>query len=410
MRAVSVLEVSDAGVWQELEALIPLDDHLGEALSPLRRVTTPSFEREALPALQRGGAVVLVRNARRSVETQRGARAHLADEIAGLSLAARSLLFAAQRYATDHLVLGAQVWDPGGDAPSVRELLSAQLIEPLADDEAPDWAGRYHLHPDLPPPPPLAWDLEEAVMEETDDLQEGPGSPVALLHDLAALAAAIGHLSPRRTHANTLSKADARRLGQRLADEELACDGQLEPHPRWGRALLSLELLGAVCMDPVSRRLSLDLGLEGVLAGSTSLALDRLVHRLVDPDLRVALPAVHAALVQAGPGAVDEVVFLDLVREQHRDLLFRPWLRRGAALYPTLGDNVLRMFDDAGFDAVEAPMIQALLRRLHLLGLIRRAPGVFAASPDGRVWAGIEAGPMPPIWISSDLEVVVPPG
>lgn len=410
MRAVSVLEVAEASIWDELCAMVPLEAHLGASLSACRRVVAPSFEREVLPVLQRGGVGVLVRNARRSAAEVQQVHDHLAEIVAGLSGPARRLLFVAQRHATDHLVLGAQVWDPVEDAPLVRELLSAVLLEPLADDDAPDWAGRYHCHPDLPPPPPLSWDFEDAVMEETDDLQDGPGAPVALLHDLASLAAAIWHHSPRRTHANTLAKADARRLGRRLGCDALAADGQLELHPRWGRALRSLELLGAVTMEPISRQLCLDLGLEDVLSGTTAAALDRLVSRLVDPDLRVAVPVVRAALAAAGPGAIDEVVFLELIREQHRDVLFRPWVRRGVALYPTLGDNVLRRFDEAGFEAVEAPMFRALLRRLHLLGLIRSAPGVFAATPDGRVWADVQHDPMPPIWISSDLEVVVPPG
>jgi len=247
-------------------------------------------------------------------------------------------------------------------------------------------------------------------MPETDDL-EGVGAlgPVALLHDVASLAAAIHGWRPRRTLAGPLTKADARRLGHRLGSPAIEASGSLEEDERWGRALRALEALGALSLDGVTRELHLDLGLEEVLAGETADAIDRLVHRLVDADLRPLLPALRQALATAGEEALDEVVLVDLVREQHRDLLFRPWTRRGVALYPMMGDAVIRRFDDDGFDAVEATMIEAALRRLHRLGLIRRGPGVLAATDDGRLWAGVTPEQAPPIWISSDLEVVVPP-
>ena len=41
--------------------------------------------------------------------------------------------------------------------------------------------------------------------------------------------------------------------------------------------------------------------------------------------------------------------------------------------------------------------------------LIRRAPGVFAGTPDGRRWAGLGATQPPPVWVTSDLELMVPP-
>jgi hypothetical protein len=246
-------------------------------------------------------------------------------------------------------------------------------------------------------------------MDETDDLEEPRPGPVALLHDLASLAAVLDHVAPRRTHAGPLTKADARRVGKRLGDEQVIDTGEVHTHPRWGRALRALELLGVVSMDPVKRELHLDLHLEHTLAGTTEDAVDRLVHRLVERDLHVVIPAVREALRQAGPGAIDEVVFLDLLREQQRDLLFPPWTRLGRQIYPVLGDAELRPYDDDGWDRVEARMVRAVLKRLARLGLIRRAPGVFAGTDDGRRWAGVRQGPMPPIWVSSDLEVVVPP-
>ena len=232
-----------------------------------------------------------------------------------------------------------------------------------------------------------------------------------LLHDVASLAAALHGWSPRRTLAGSVAKTDARKLGRRLGSPALEGSGSLEAEPRWGRALRSLEALGGLAFDAVARELTLDLGLEEVLSGTAAQAVDRLLHRLVDPDLRPLLPVVRAALAAAGAEALDEVVLVDLIREQHRDLLFRPWIRQGVELYPMMGDAVVRRFDDEGFDEVEGPMVEALLRRLHRLGLVRRGPGVVASTPDGRVWAGVvdPGAPPPPIWISSDLEVVVPP-
>ena len=68
-----------------------------------------------------------------------------------------------------------------------------------------------------------------------------------------------------------------------------------------------------------------------------------------------------------------------------------------------------RPLDDEGFEAVEMPMIRVVLSRAERFGLIRRAPGVFAATADGQLWASCTSTPRPPVWISSDLEIVVPP-
>ncbi|MEO0602604.1 MAG: hypothetical protein AAF211_14275, partial [Myxococcota bacterium] len=396
MRAVSVLTVEDPVVFEQIALAVPLDAHTLATPSPTERVVDPAFGK-LLPELEKRGLSVLVRNARRPEAAIEAARSDVTARVDRLSDAARVLLERGQRHARDHVVLGLHVFDPGTDQAIVDELLHAGLVEALHDEEgevldaAPRGLGRFVLHPDLPVPASLPWDFEEAVMAETDDLESiadtqagatlGTG-PVDLLHDVASLAAAIQGWRPRRTLAGPLTKADGRKLGQRLGSPEVASTGSLEADPRWGRALRALEALGALSLDAVTRELHLDLGLEDVLAGSTADAIDRLVHRLVDADLRPLLPMIRAALAAARTDALDEVVLVDLVREQHRDLLFRPWVRQGVALYPMLGDAVVRRFDDDGFDEVEAPMLEAALRRLFRLGLVRRGPGVLAATDD----------------------------
>ena len=116
---------------------------------------------------------------------------------------------------------------------------------------------------------------------------------MALLHDVAALAAAIEHVVPKVTHQGTVAVADGKRVGRQLADGMLLADGRLDAHPRWGRALRALSALHAVTPDPAARTLHLDLGLEGLLRGDDVEATDRLVHRLIDVDLHVVVPAVR---------------------------------------------------------------------------------------------------------------------
>lgn len=405
MRAVSVLEVDDEATWAELEALVPLADHVAEVLDARRRVVTPSFERDLLPRLQ---GRVLVRYARRDARAVDAERQHLAAEVAALRSDVRRVLVAAQRHALDDVVIGRQAWDPEHDAPAVRALHAAGLLQAVADAAEP-YEGRYRLHPDLPPPPAVAYDLGEALMDLTDDLSRPAVGPVQLLEDMAALAAALEAGTVRVTHAGTVAHTDGKALGRRLAEASLAADGKLEAHPRWGRALRGLHALGVISVDGLSRTLHLDLGLEATLAGATHEACDRLVHRLVDRDLHVVVPAVREALRQAGDGAVDELVFCDLLREQHRDLVFPRWERGGEAVYPYVEGDRRRAWDDEAFDAVEARMIRAVLARMEQFGLLRRAPGVFAATEDGRSWAQAHDGPHPPIWVSGDLEVVVAP-
>ncbi|MFH1466843.1 MAG: hypothetical protein ABIO70_20840 [Pseudomonadota bacterium] len=401
MRAVSVLAVQSPAGWDELAAVIDLDAHLGEALDSLRRVARPSFEEGALPLLRAAGVEVLVRFARQAPP------APVAREIPpDLPEEAARVLRAAQRHAQDGAVIGAQAWDPEGDAPAVRALHAAGLLVQV-DGEV--YGGRYLLAPDLPPAPEVAFDFADALMPETDDLPEGGPGAVALLHDLGSLAAAFGKVRPRRSHAGPLLVGDARRLGRQLGLGGLAREGHFEAHPRWVRALTALEALGAVAFDPMTRELTLEPGLEDLLVGETPAVVDRLARRLLDPDLRLGLPALRAALRQAGEQAVDEVVFLELVREQQREVLFPAWEREGCKVYPVAAGERLVPFDDDGWDQVEARILHKLLSRCERLGLIRRAPGVFAATPDGRLWAGAPAGPTAPVWIGSDLELFVPP-
>lgn len=399
MRAVTVVEVAEPSVWDELAAMTSLDAHLGESLSPTRRVALPSFERVVVPALRSRGLVVLARYATLPPPTPvpEAVLDHLPANVL-------RVLHAAQRHAVDGVLLGLHAWDPEGDRDRVRALLGAGLIEVIPDEGAEPFLGRYRLNPGLPPPPAVPYDFEEAVMDETDDLDAARPGPVALLHDLAALAAAIGVVLPKRTQSGTVARTDTKRLSERLG---MALD-DLDKDARWGRALRSLEALHVVATDPATRELHLEQGLEPTLAGDTAEAIDHLVERLIEADLRAMLPAVRKALLQAGAGAIDEVVFLELLRDQHREVVFPEW-RTGGAFYPHLGDVTPRPYTDDAFEVIEGGMFRALLNRLARLGLVRKATGVFAATADGRVWAGVTAVHAPPVWVGSDLEVIVPP-
>lgn len=406
MRAVTTCQVADLDIWEELAAICDLAAHTELTEDPHVRLVDADFEREVVPRLGDG---VLVRNARRDRAQVEAARQDLAERLRGLRHQVRAVLHAAQRHALDDdVVFGVHAWDPENDGASVRGLVGAGLMMPLHDAGAPPFAGRYRLHPDLPPPPPIAYDFSEAVMEETEDLGEPLPGPMSLLHDLASLAAVLHRVEARRTHKGTVSVADVRKIGRALAAPALAQGAALEEDARWGRALRALEALGAIGMDPLKRTLQLDLGLERTLAGEAVQAADRFVHRLLDRDLHVVLPAVRAALSQAGEGAIDEMIFAELLHEQHREIIFPKWVRGGQAVYPVLGEAV-RPMDEAGWERIEVPMIDRALSRCVRLGLIRRAPGVFAGTFDGRRWAGAPELPPPPVWISSDLELLVPP-
>jgi hypothetical protein len=405
VRAVTILSVADPAAWADLA----IEAHLEGSVEDTERIVTdePGLL-DALAASERLSGV-LIRYARRPEEEIAATSADLSERIAEMTAAHRRVLFDAQRHALDDVVRGMHAWDPEMSAPLVRGLVGAGLMMPLPGDAEP-YTGRYRLHPDLPEPPAVPYDFSEAAMDLTEDLSTPPVGPVALLHDMAALAAALHRVEPRRTHAGTLGRTDARRLGRHLGLPDLAASGRLEDDPRWSQALRALEALGAVSLSPLTRQLHIDLGLENTLAGTTAQAIDRLVHRLVDRDQHVLLPAVRAALRAAGGGAVDQMIFVEQLQTQHRSVVFPGWRRGAAVLYPRLADEDPRLFDADGFLAVEAYLLERLLRRIERLGLIRRADGVFAATEDGRVWSAATDPPRPPVWVSSDLEFMVPPG
>lgn len=371
MRAVSVVSVRNPAVWAELEGI---EEHTLEHLDPLRRVVGPGFEKQLMPRLQKRGQQVLVRFARREREED------AIQALPRLPAEASALLHAAQRHALGRRLLGKH-WLRPDEAHLLRLLQGERLIAETEEG--------YLLAEDLPDPPQVVYDFEESWMPPTDDLSQVHASSVSLLHDLAALAAALVNVPVRRTLKGDLSRTDARKLAKHLGVEEL--------EGRWTGALRALEALGVVSTDPITRELYLDLGLEPTLAGTTAEAMDRLIHRLVDRDLHTLLPAVRSAL--AGP-CVDRMIFLELLEEQHRTVLFRA--------YPALEGEQPRELDTEAWERVETRLVKKLIRRLELLGLVRRASGVFAPSADGAVWAGHER-PLPPIWVSSDLQVTVPP-
>lgn len=408
MRAVSVIEVADPGIWLDLDAAVPSGGWIERSLDPCKAIVRLDFERTVLPTLRRCGIEVLVRAAKRDPADLAAEREELRALVASLPRELRRVLESAQRHALEDVVVGLHAWDPLHDAPSVRALHGAGLLTALPDEGAP-YAGRYRLHRDLPPPVELAYDFHEACMAETEDLSPPRAGPVGLLHDMAALAAALHRLVPKRTLAGSLSRADARRIGQQLGHAGLAADGTLEAHERWARAMRALEGLGAIATDPIHREIFVDVGLEALLAGTTRDAMDRLVHRLADRDLHGVVPAIRAALAQAGSGAVDELIFLELLAEQHRDLLFPVWSRPEGRIYPMVSGETPRAYDAEGWDKVEVPLIRGVIARLDQLGVLRRAPGLFAATEDGRIWAGVIDPVASPMWVRSDLELMVPP-
>lgn len=405
MHNTSILEVAEPAIWAELSARVDLDAHTAEVLGPCKRRVHPSFYRDALPKLPD----VLVRYPRREPEQAARQQRSRAEAVASLRHDLRVILHRAQRYALDGVVLGQQAWDPEHDAEAVRTLVRAELLYPEPSDDDAPYTGPYRLDVDLPDSPPVPYDLAEAAMDETDDLSEpGPG-PYALLEDMACLAAALERDPVTLTQTGQVSIHDSRRLGTRLQAPALRDGARLDDDPRWGRALRGLRALRVISPDPIQRTLKLDLGVEDTLAGTTEDALDRLVHRLVDRDLHAAVPAIRAALKAAGEGAVDEMIFYELLTAQHRDVLFPGWSHDGHLVYPHLPGQVGRPYDEASFEQVEQPMLRAALRRMERFGLIRRAPGVFAATEDGRRWAAATDAPTPPIWVTGDLELIVPP-
>ncbi len=389
-RVVTLLEVADPATWATVRQAVDLDAHVVSWRSERVCEVRPSLRSE-LPKLAARGLGPLVKSPRRAV-----APSERSLPPAELPSASRALLHRAQRHAVHGRFLDRHALDPEHEAAWLRPLLGAGWVQ--ADPADGHW---YTLHPALPPPPALPFDAGDALLPTPDDLPPAKPGPHALLHDAASLAAAISAVAPRRTVAGPLGKADEKKLAAHLG-----ITGPVEAAERWGRALRALDALGVVSTDPITREVHLDLGLEVVLEGEAADAVQALLERLIEPDLRPLLELVRSTLLQAGDEAVDDVIFADLVREQQRTVLFWPWVRSGARVYP--GDED-RPFDDDGFEAVEQRMIGVLLARLERLGVLVRAPGVFAATADGRVWARAPRAAAPPVWVTGDLEVVVPP-
>lgn len=390
-RAVLVLEVAEPATWAAVRAAIDLDAHVLRWRDARTCEVGPGF-RSVLPALAARGLAPLVVSERRLRADDPGAGLPAAE----LPVAARELLHRAQRHAVDGRFLPGHVTDPEREGDGLRALLGAGWIR--VDPAEPAW---LRLHPALPPPPPLAFDPTDALLPRPDDLGAPQPGPLQLLHDAASLAAAIRAVGPRRTLAGPLSKADEKRLATHLG-----VAGDVERSARWGRALRALEALRAVSVDPVTRELHLDLGLEEILQGEPADAVDALLRRLVEPDQRPLLELVRTTLAAAGGDAVDDVVFAELVREQQRTAAFWPWRRDGGAVYP---EHPELPFDDDGFGRVEGRLLRDLLARLAKLGVVVTAPGAFAATEDGARWAGVAVAKPPPVWVTGDLEVVVPP-
>ena len=205
-----------------------------------------------------------------------------------------------------------------------------------------------------------------------------------------------------------------RRLARRLALEGADRSGVLaDAGERWVRAWALGEGTGLLGTDEVSRQVTVEPGLDAFLAGAPSGApsrLGRLVRRLLEPELHPLLPAIRAALAQAGDQAVDEVVWLEELHDQHRDVLFSPWGQVGRPCYPAGPGDAGVPYDDDGLVKIEGRLAEEALAVCARVGLLRRAPGAFAATAAGLAWAGVPPATPVPIWVASDLEVVVPPG
>lgn len=404
-RRVHVLEVIEPSVWGEVEAMVDLAPLVEAELDPRRRAVKRGSERAIVPALRKRGVPVLIRAAPTFLED-----VEAEVTVPTLSDEARHLLHTAQRRAIRGVFAGARVWHPVTDRRAISELLDRGLIAPEGHDlqatarrprrpkltltgQAPavaDPLGAWTLAPGLPAPPEPDWDVAEALFDAPDDLVTVTDGLLARLHDAATLAAALRHATPRRTHQGHLDRAGCRQLGRRLRDEGLVKTGDLDRgDPRWGRALDLLIAVEAVEEDAILRTVSVRDGvLRGVLAGDLPTLLDRAVRRVAPPDLAPLLGALAAAIRQAGHHAIDEVVLLELLAEQQDG---------------TFADDAQRFLTE------QRPLLDDAIGLLHGLGLVSRAPGAFAATDDGRIWAGCERSPAPPVWIASDLEIVVPP-
>lgn len=402
--------VADPAIWDELSALLPLHTAVVAEIGPTERVVDAAIEPKLRVALESAGRALLRRRPDPGPTPPGHAalppKAHAA--LQALSEAERSLLHRVQRRAHEGFVSGASAWDPHAEARPLAALTQAGLIVPLSGQADP--AGPWQLHPQLPPPPPVAYDFDDARMDPPEDLPPSYDSP-SLDADIAAMAAALRRHPLRVTHALTPEVAGMKALGRRLADPALARSGRPEQgDPRWRRALDALRLLKVLAVEEISRELSPNAALPGVLALPPAERLDLLVRRALDPALHPLLPPIREALRQANGQAIDAVIFQDLLAQQHRDLLFSPWGQVGIRTYPRVVDDPIVPYTRDSFDDIEGAAIARALHALGRVGMLRLAPGVFAASGEGRQWAGLNPGPRPPIHVTPDLEIVVPPG
>lgn len=404
------VRVADPSVWPSLEAIAPVREHTMAELDPCLRRVGVRLKGPLERALKARGEALRVRalapEEPTALEAAPARRA--VDDLPPKLLA---VLTRALRLAEEGVFLGTRAWDPHSEARAVDALVGAGLITPLDEERLPRW-GRYRLAPGLPEPAPVAYDFEEAVMPLTDDLTRRGPSLLALEEDLAVFLAALTAAGVRRTVEGHPDVAGARRMGRRLMDPGLSRGGRLaDASPRWQLAARVVEALGLWECDPLSRALLPAQRVEGLLRQGPSARFDGLARRVVEQDARPLIPALRAALRAAGDQAIDEVVLRALLAEQHRDVLYAPWGQVGDRFYPCPPEATPTIYDDEGFEEVEGPLLTRAIDALARLGLVLRAPGVLAATAEGRIWAGLDpSGPAPRLLLSADLELVVPPG
>jgi len=393
-----------------LEALAPIREHTLDELGPCLRRVGVRLKGPLERALKARGEPLSVRvlAPEEPTETEAAPSRRALHDLPPKLL---TVLTRALRLAEEGVFLGTRAWDPHSEARAVDTLVSVGLITPLDDESLPRW-GRYRLAPGLPEPEPVAYALQDAVMAPPEDLTRRGPSLLALEQDLAVFLAGVAAAGVRRTVDGHLDVAGARRLGRRLADPGLSRGGRLtNASPRWQMAARVVEALGLWECDPLSRALLPAQRVQRLLSQGPAARFDGLARRVVEQDARPLIPAVRAALRAAGEQAIDEVVLRALLTEQHRDVLFAPWGQVGARFYPCPPEATPTLYDEDGFDEVEGPLLSRAIDALARLGLVTRAPGVFAATAEGRVWAGLDpTGPTPRLLLSADLELVVPPG
>ena len=397
-------------MWASLEALAPVREHTLDELGPCLRRVGVRLKGPLERALKARGEPLSVRVLAPEEPTETEA-APTRRALHDLPPKLLTVLTRALRLAEEGVFLGTRAWDPHSEARAVDTLVSVGLITPLDDESLPRW-GRYRLAPGLPEPEPVAYALQDAVMAPPEDLARRGPSLLALEQDLAVFLAGVAAAGVRRTVDGHLDVAGARRLGRRLADPGLSRGGRLtNASPRWQMAARVVEALGLWECDPLSRALLPAQRVQRLLSQGPAARFDGLARRVVEQDARPLIPALRAALRAAGEQAIDEVVLRALLTEQHRDVLFAPWGQVGARFYPCPPEATPTLYDDDGFDEVEGPLLSRAIDALARLGLVTRAPGVFAATAEGRVWAGLDpTGPTPRLLLSADLELVVPPG